>query len=128
VPATASPGAAYRADRRASVIYGAARALGILCLAAVLGPAAGIGWGRWLWAVLAPTAGAGLLFALLHGTVSLVMLSEPVLPAQWRERVRFGRLPADAVDRGILRGAGAAYQFGDAGLQERLGIPPPKAH
>ena len=54
--------------------------------------------------------------ALAPGPYPLVKLSELVLSASWEDRVRFLPLLADAARRGLLRPAGAGYQFRDDGM------------
>jgi hypothetical protein len=125
----------YRIDRRASLAYG-------LVYGSVLGLLAGV------WAGLAqgrqrgisyglvqgPLVGisSGLKFALvaglasfiigwlMSGQYSLMKLTELLLISQRRGRIHFMSLLKDALDRQVLRQAGALCQFRHAAIQSRL--------
>src|SRR5262249_1370797 len=124
VPALERPGAtavsAYRADRRTTVIYGLACApvgafLGILVLAPAYGSAC------WLAGTLLLALGAAALCWIMGGTsYSVLKLTELVLAAKWCDRVGFLHLLEDAANRGIVRHAGAGYEFRDDALRAHL--------
>jgi hypothetical protein len=116
VRATGDPQATYRADRRTSAAFGLAWALGTIALGVIVGARQE----RWLGVLVSLAVGAGLLAALMKSTFPLVKLTELVLLAQWRERVCFDRLLADAAERGVLRRHDAVYRFIDPAAQAAL--------
>jgi hypothetical protein len=62
----------------------------------------------------------GLVFGLVGGSAASLRLTEVVLAFRRRGRVRFMRVCEEALDRQVLRQAGAVYQFRHAELQDHL--------
>jgi hypothetical protein len=110
-PGATSAGS-YRAARGRCLLTGLAAAPA----GALLGWPAGWGTGAAPAIAAAHALAAFAWGALLVGPYPLVKLSELVMSAAWEERVRFLPLLEDAAGRGVLRPAGAAYQFGDDAL------------
>ncbi len=111
-----TPAAAYRAERIACLVTGLSWApVGVL-LGVLSASGAAV-----LPAVVAAHAGVAVaLGALLSGPYPLLKLSEPVLSADWGDRVRFLPLLEDAADRGVLRRASGGYEFRDEALLAQL--------
>jgi len=123
-PAAGRPAATavstYRADRRSTVIYGlACTPLGALVGILVLSPA--YGSAGWLAGTLVMALGTGACCGLIRGSgYSRLKLTELVLAAGWLEPVGFLRLLEDAADVGVVRRAGAGYEFQDDALRSYL--------
>jgi hypothetical protein len=112
----ATPAAAYRGERMACLVTGLAWApVGVL-----LGVLSALGTGVLPAVVAAHVAVAVALGALLSGPYPLLKLSEPVLSADWGDRVRFLPLLEGAADRGVLRRANGGYEFRDEALLAQL--------
>jgi hypothetical protein len=133
-PAADSPSATaastYQADRRTSVVYASVYAVLLaipfiiiaFALLFILGPAsspvAAFRYTALLWlGVIAAVTWCTTWFGA--GQVPLVHLAQLVLLPR-RGRVSFRRLLDDALDRQVLRQAGAVYQFRHAALQNHL--------
>ncbi len=116
---SARPATAYRADLNTSVVAGL-----MIGLAGGLtvGLAAGLKFGPAFGFEAAVVFGlsAGLSNWFLAAQVPLVKLTELVLACQGSGRIHFLRLLEEALNRQVLRQAGAVYQFRHAALQERL--------
>lgn len=125
---SATPASTYHADRRTSLVMGLLAGLvaGVtsgLVAGLTAGSAFRITAGYLPWLAIGTALGTGLvggLAAALAGQAPLVMWSELALARRRRARVRFLRLLEDAVDRHVLRQAGAVYQFRHAELQDHL--------
>ena len=112
----ATPAAAYHDERMACLVTGLAWApVGVL-----LGVLSALGTGLLPAVVAAHAAVAVAVGALLSGPYPLLKLSEPVLSADWGDRVRFLPLLEDAADRGVLRRANGGYEFRDEALLAQL--------
>ncbi len=109
----------YRAHRRTSLIVGLGVGL-VAGLAVGLGAGLGAGLGVGLVAGLAAGLAVGLLAGLAAGQVPTVKLTELVLTCQGLGQAHFLHLLEDALDRQVLRQAGAVYQFRHAALQDHF--------
>lgn len=116
---SASPATTYRADLRAGAVAGLM--IGLVGGVAV-GLAAGLKFGPAFGFEAAIVFGvcAGLPVWMLTAQVPLVKLTELVLACQRSGRVHFLHLLDEALNRQVLRQAGAVYQFRHAALQDRL--------
>jgi hypothetical protein len=122
-PIAASPSVTavgiYRADLRTSVIFGLMTGLAS-GLVAGLGADLEFGSTFGLATGVVCGLGAGLVIGLVTAQVPSVKLTELVLACQGRGRAHFLHFLEDALDRQVLRQAGAVYQFRHAALQDRL--------
>jgi hypothetical protein len=95
-----------------------------LAVGLAVGLAGGLGLVGWLGFVLVGWLGFGLVGGLVGGlaggSAAWLRLAEVVLAFRRQGRVRFMRVCEDALDRQVLRQAGAVYQFRHAELQDHL--------
>jgi hypothetical protein len=132
----------YRADRRTGVIFGLVFGLvvmlvfglgsvplgvGVLVVVLMFGLVFGLvvvyeddSFVFGLMAVLELGLVFGLALGLVVGLAVSLRLTEVVLTLRGRGRMRFVRFFEDALDRQVLRQAGAVYQFRHAELQDHL--------
>jgi hypothetical protein len=112
--AEATPRSTHHQDVQTQVVFGLV--VGLVCgpLYGFMGGLVDLRLGGFL---------GGLVFGFVYGFVGSaapeMFLAEAVLAAGGR-RVRFMRLLQTALDRQVLRQAGAVYQFRHADLQDRL--------
>jgi hypothetical protein len=116
---SATPRGAYRAERRASVIYGLGQVLSFVPITVIV-LLIGAAVGRWLASLLYCALATGLIVGLRKGPVALLKMAELAVLVTRRDRVRFLHLLEQALDRQVLRQSGASYQFRFPPLQARL--------
>jgi hypothetical protein len=113
-----SPYSVYRKDVRSQLMNGL---LGGLLMGLLVGLWVGLddGLGAGLSFGLAVGVLMGLLSGAAYGAASSLLFTEIALRLQGR-RVRFMPVLETALERQVLRQAGAVYQFRHADLQDRL--------
>jgi len=122
---SATAAGTYKADRHSSIIHG-------FTFGALVGIAVGFAFGinnytgirleviDGLIFAVGIGSGAGIAVAFGTGQAVLVKFAEFVLVCQRQGQVHFLPLLEDAVDRQVLRQAGALYQFRHDSLQKHL--------